>query len=82
MATPKPLPDDQTVERFVRTHPDGGSPAEIAALMGCSRQRILQIQNTALAKLAVMLQYRLTLNDLIVDWQGQGSASDMESHGS
>jgi len=29
-----------------------------------------------------MLQYRLTLDDLIVGWQGQSSASDMESHGS
>jgi len=61
----RPEPPNEAVEQFIRQHPDGATYAEVAAVLGCSHQRVRIIEINAFAKLVVMLKYRLPLDDLI-----------------
>jgi len=62
---PRPLPDDREVDAFIAAHRDGATREEVGKFLNCSRQRIEQIEQKALAKLVVVLKYRYTLDDLI-----------------
>lgn len=61
-------PSDEQVEQFIKDHPNGGTLDEIAAVLGVSRQRALQIVNLAIERAVAYLQRRgIKVHDLMVD---------------
>jgi len=61
-------PDDEVVESFVEAHPHGGTLDEIAEVLGVTRQRALQIVNTAICKATAYLSRRgISHSDLSLD---------------
>ena len=58
-------PTDAEVDQFVATHPGGGTLDDIAAVLGVTRQRAMQLVNRAVAKVKSSLAERhLRLDDL------------------
>ena len=79
--------DDEVVQEIVAAHPGGLSLGDVAYVFGCSRERIRQIEEEAIAKIQVALGHRLpthfnlqSVRLLIEERGGEVSAVDVAAH--
>lgn len=53
-----PWRDDPWAQAFVRAHPDGGSLEEVGKAIGVTRERVRQLEESALMKLRIWAEER------------------------